>query len=427
MNTPVILFVDDEQGVINACQRALRKSGFELLLTTSTDEALELARTRELTVVVSDQRMPGMEGTELLEQIRKIQPDTVRMILTGYADITATVDAINRGEVFRFLAKPWDDAQLVAVLNRAVDQYNLVMENRRLNALTKSQNDELKLLNNELEIRVLERTQQVTDLSSRLRAMLNGSLKVFAQLMDVTSSSMGNHSRRVAEMSMLIAEELSLPDEMLRQIEAGSLLHDIGKLMLPDALLKKDPLHLTADERSMLQQHVLRGESILQAIPFFNDAALFVRHHHERMNGTGYPDRLQGDEIPLGARIIAVADAWDKHQNDKKAYSSRTSSDVLRMLRDRAGDQFDPGVVDALERSLERNRKAAHQLDSVVEVYADALRPGMVLATAIKTDAGAMLMPAETQLTPENISRLRRFYAHTMHGFQVYRTAAELV
>ncbi|MEZ6060786.1 MAG: response regulator [Planctomycetaceae bacterium] len=420
---PKILFVDDEPNIVRACKRVLRNTDSEVFITTTAGEALELAKEHEFAVVVSDQRMPGMEGTDLLEQIRRIQPDAVRIILTGYADMSAAVDAINRGAVYRFLMKPWDDEQLRSTISHAVAQFALIEENRRLHVLSEAQNEQLRELNEGLERRVAERTSQVIELSGRLDQTLKGALNVLAQLVEISSSTIGNHSRRVADLSLRIGRELSLCDDELRQLEAAALFHDIGKLHLPGAVLRKPRNQLSKEELATLQRHATDGEAIVKAIPFLDDAAAFVRHHHERFDGTGYPDRLSGNTIPLGARIIAVADAFDKQLNEKVTYRDRTVTSVIADVKRRAPEWYDPTIVAVLARCVGDSESAGCELERVLEVNADDLVPGMVLAQDLLTDSGALLLSRDTELSNESLRRLKSMTALSLKcGVKVYRT-----
>lgn len=428
MDNLKVLFVDDEPGIVRACYRVLRNTGVEVLTTVSAFEAVRLAETHEFAVVVSDQRMPEMEGVQLLEKIRELQPDSIRIILTGYADITAAVDAINRGAVYRFLNKPWDDEQLRSTIRLAVEQYQLLHENRRLLALTARQNEELRQLNESLEHRVVERTREVTELSERQEATLKGSLKILTQLMEVNSSTIGHHSRRVADLAVQIGEQMQLSRDEIRQLEVAALLHDVGKLMLPGHLVRKDRSRLTREERTILQQHAIRGEAIIHAIPFLDDAASYVRHHHEQVNGSGYPDQLRGQAIPLGARIIAVADAWDKQLNDRSTFHTQSAPEVLSWIRSHVNEAFDSSVVRALEAVFREGDVDDTVVEDIIEVNLADLRPGMILATDIRSDAGALLLPADAKLTAEGIRRLRHIEnVSLMNGVPVRRVADAMI
>jgi putative nucleotidyltransferase with HDIG domain len=423
MTNPAILLVDDEAGILRACKRVLRRDGYTIFTTTDTDEALQLAREHEFAVVISDQRMPVMQGTELLEQIRQIQPACVRIILTGYADISAAIDAINKGAVWRFLSKPWDDSQLKSTIAHAVEQFTLIEEHRRLQVLTEAQNEQLKELNEGLEQRVKDRTREVTELSGRLDETLKGSLSVLAQLMEINSATIGNHSRRVADLARRIGVQMGLDEDELRQLEVAGLLHDIGKLPLPGQILRKEKSRLSKDELKTLQSHVTEGEAIVRAIPYLDDAANFIRHHHERFNGSGYPDALSGNRIPLGARIVAVADAFDKRLNSKDGFSAQTVADVLAAIGRRANEWFDKEVVIALAQVTDESHSSDNSLEQFLEVNVNDLKPGMILAQEVLTDSGALLIANDSMLTLEHIARLRSNKSVTMlAGIRVLRS-----
>ena len=425
MSMTNVLFVDDEPNIVRAYKRVLRGCGLKVFTTTDTDEAISWAGEHEFAVVVSDQRMPDMEGTELLERIGRIQPDCVRIILTGYADITAAIDAINKGAVWRFLTKPWDDEQLRSTIKAAVQQFNLIEENRRLHVVAESQNERLRVLNEGLELRVEERTREVTELSQRIDETLKGALSVLAHLMEINSATIGNHSRRVADLAKDIGCRMGLKAEDLRQLEVAALLHDIGKLTLPDQILLKDRTRLTGDERRTLQSHTMEGEAIVRAIPYLDDAALFIRHHHERINGSGYPDALKANDIPLGARIVAVADAFDKRFNAKDDFTQQMAGDAVADIADRSNEWYDAGVVAALCDVISRSDESDLAIDHIVELSAEDLTAGMTLARDVLTDSGALLLSSETVLTEGAIARLRtNRSASLLTGIAIHRRRA---
>ncbi|MCA9062790.1 MAG: response regulator [Planctomycetaceae bacterium] len=417
-----LLFVDDEVNILRSVVRLLRQCEYTVMTASTGEEALALLHEHEFAAVISDQRMPGLEGTELLERVHRIQPAAVRMILTGYADIDAAMDAINRGAVYRFLTKPWDDEQFRLTIAHAVEQFRLVEQNRLLQVLTECQNEELRLLNEGLETRVQERTREVSELSSRLDATLRGALAVLAQLIESSSSTLGNHSRRVADTAVRMGKQLQMSDESMRQLEVAALLHDIGKLQLPPALLRSERNRLSEEEQILWKRHPADGEAIIRAIPNLEEASSCVRHHHERLNGSGYPDGLRGEQIPLGAQVVALADAFDKELNSRNAFTSRTSSEAISTLRRRANEWFDVHLLDVLEIVVNEQRDAGSHPDLVLEINADDLKPGMILAQEVRTDSGALLLSTETELTGDAIHRLRKFPSiATRSGIRVYR------
>src|SRR3990170_6289075 len=274
-------------------------------------EGLSVIEREKISLVLSDHRMPGMEGVEFLSEVRKKSPETIRLMLTGYADIRAVMNAINQGEVYRFITKPWDDEEIKLIVRGAIKHYDLVTENRELHALTRRQNLELKDLNNNLEEKVAERTREVEVLYKDLEQNFIDFVRVFMSLLELKSRHLGSHCKRVAALSRRLSEKLDLkPDEKL-DIEVASLLEDIGTLGFPEKMLRKKPSELDPVEKALLQQHPVLGQSSLQHIKKLLPVSLLIRHHHERYDGSGYPDNLRRERIPAGSRIIAIADYFD--------------------------------------------------------------------------------------------------------------------
>ena len=404
---PKVLFVDDEASILSSLQRLLRKENLDIRTTTSPEEALKFIAAEKFAAVISDHRMPEMEGTVLLEHVKKASPETIRIILTGYADLNATLDAINKGSVYRFLSKPWNDQELVMAVRQAVAQFDLLQENRRLHELTFAQNLELRDLNGSLEKKVEERTAETVRLHKDLEKSFLASVRALAGFTEMNSPHIGSHSRRVAARSKAMARLLGMNSIDTMQLEVASLLHDIGEIALSQEILKKPANQLKPGEIQIWQKHVLQGEGVLRLVPKFEKASKMIRHHHENYNGSGFPDKLKGDNIPLGARIIAVADAYDSALNSKVNFQFATPEKALAWLANRTALEFDPVVVDALAASL---KDEANSVESdEVEVSLADLREGMVLSRDIRTPLGALLLPRGTSLSSENLIRITSF------------------
>ncbi len=437
---PKVIFIDDEPHILKAFVRLFRKDDIEVFTTTSPAEVLELIQNETFDLIVSDQRMPEMEGTKLLEQVRTLSPNTVRIILTGYADKDAAIQAINQGSVYRFLTKPWDDDELRNEVKRAIDEYQLRQENRRLQELTQSQNNELRDLNLNLEWKVKERTEKVTLLNQQLKQGFIGSIRAMAQLGEMHSSDLGEHAKRVTVMTGQIAKQLGFDLDELFQINSAALLHDIGKIELPESLLSKPFDKLIPVEQRMVQNHVILGEKIAKMVPSLEKAAVLIRHHHERFNGTGYPDRLKGEEIPLGSRIISVADFYDHILNSRSNAHSKSPEAILETISRFSGTWFDPKVVSALQRYLlpeepesllvkylnqrgEVNSQPENQIQTAekqtlteevdMTVAQDiCMRPyelklGMTLSRDLFSNNGGLLLPRGTVLSQKHLENLK--------------------
>lgn len=418
MSLPKVLFVDDEANILQSVRRVMRKANVEVETTTSPEQAIEMAKETKFAVVVSDQRMPGMGGVEVLENIRGVSPDSVRVILTGYADVKAATDAINKGAVWRYLNKPWDDDDLRNCVRQGIDQFLLIQENRRLQELTQQQNEQLRDLNENLKQKVMERTWEVHRLNEQLESSFMGAVQAMARLGEMHSQDVGSHAKRVALLSRRMAKRLQYEGRDLMQVEVAATLHDIGKTMISPAILKKANEDLSSAEQHIFKEHPMHGESIIRMVPNNEEAALYVRHHHERFDGRGYPDGFAGEAIPLGARIIAVADAYDKHMTIS---TSATSSPAvaMRKVEDGSGAAFDPSVVSTL-RAVIREIEGRINPREEAQIGFEELAPGMVLSRDLKSPDGRLLAQADHPVDPVQLAALRHINAKQPISQAVY-------
>lgn len=398
-----IMFVDDEKGILQALRRFFLDEPYEILVSDSPLKALEMLENNEVAVVVSDQRMPVMEGTEFLEKVRERWPNTVRIILTAYADLEAAKGAINRGNVYRFINKPWDDVDLKTAVKNAIDLYTLESENRKLFALTKEQNDELRELNGSLEIKVEERTGEIKGLLDDIRRGFSQMIRAFTGLIELFDPALGGHSKRVAVLAMKIGEQARMETNELQLMEISALLHDIGLVGLPRSILEKDESVRSQFETALIRQHPGMGHATLAAVKGLKDVAEIVHAHHENFDGKGYPRGLQNKEIPLGARIIRVAEDFDCLIN-KDGMSRKMT---IEHLKKGAGREYDPRVVSNLLVALNLFNP---RTENAIAVSLDTLKPGMVLAQSIKTGRNRLLLAESTILKAIHIDRLLKFH-----------------
>jgi len=410
-----ILLVDDEVNVLNALQRALRPDGYRILTATSGTDALAILTHETVAAIISDQRMARLSGTEFLRQARLCQPDAVRIMLTAYADTEAIMDAINQSEVYRFITKPWDDGDLRLTLRRALDQFDLVMENRALMAQVQAQNAELAFMNQDLERRVAERTAEVQaqrdtlkTLYDRLDSYFMDTIRILAGLLELRDAYVGSHSKRVAAAARYVAERFGLQPHEVREIEIAATLHDIGKIGIPDMLLTKPEPQLTEAQKEAVQKHPQIGQALLMGIEELQPVARIIRHHHERFDGKGYPDQLSGQAIPLGARIIAVANAYDRAVYVRGGTARRNDPATVNALITRAGSDFDPQVVPHfIDYVITQLRQ--HWARPEVKVEVRSLQPGMILSRDLYSARGILLMASDSPLRLSHIERIRKF------------------
>ena len=400
-----ILCVDDEPNIVAALKRLFRGSGYQVITATSGAEALACLEQEPVDLVFSDMRMPGMSGAQLLEQIRQRWPHTTRVLLTGYSDINSTIAAINSGEVFRYITKPWDDGEVLAIARQVFERHALQHEKERLEALLKTKNQALTELNETLEEKVAERTHELVQLSQKLKKNYLASIKVFSNVLEWRGGHLSGHSRRVADLSRRTARAMDMVEADQQDTFIAGLMHDIGHISLSDALLAKPVPKLTEEETAQYRRHAMLGEQALMALDDMQAVGNIIRSHHERHDGLGYPDGLAGAMIPLSARIIAVAETYDDLQIGHLSSTPLTAADARSMIARGRGTQFDPEVVDVFLQVL---LEAVPRSEAPPRMLRTAqLRAGMVLARDLRSAEGAVLLAADHVLTPELIQRLK--------------------
>ena len=368
--THTVLFVDDEVNILKALQRLLRNEDMQVVCASRGQEALEMLERSPAQVVVTDQRMPEMSGVDLLSQVRQRHPDIVRMMLTGYTEMDIAVDAINQGEIYRLITKPWNDDELRATIRQAFDHADLKFEIKRLNQVTREQNFKLQDMNRNLEDKVRERTKQLAAKHQELRNAYVQTIGALGEAVDAKDSYTRGHSERVGVYASKIARQLGHPKEFIERVYIAGLLHDVGKIGVRDAVITK-PDRLTVEEYDEIKAHPEIGARILEPVEFLADVVPCVRHHHEWYDGSsrGYPDRLKAERIPLPSRIILVADTAEAMTSDRPYRKGMPLEAVYSELRKYSGTQFDPQCVDAMLRLLDREGDSFIRKDQKFDIY----------------------------------------------------------
>jgi response regulator RpfG family c-di-GMP phosphodiesterase len=330
-----LLFVDDEPFVLRALKRTFELEGFEVVTAHRPADALELLRNGPGFVVIgSDYRMPEMNGAEFLQRTRDLAPQSYRLLISAVEEFHAAVDSINRGEIYRFVPKPWDRDDLLAIVRGAVDDYHLRRNYQEMTALLHGKNAELSALNKNLEHRVVERTHDL--------------IEALVTALDQRGAE-AVHSRKVAAFCMRLGRELALPAADLAVLEQGALIHDVGKIGIPDSILLKNGT-LTPEEWTEMKRHPELGYRMLANIPFLDHPRRLVLMHHERFDGKGYPLGLAGEQIPLPARVLHLSEAYESMAGGRSFRAARPAADVRQEISRCAGTQFDPAVVSAFLR-----------------------------------------------------------------------------
>jgi len=405
-----LLCVDDEPNILSSLRRLFRQAGYQVAVANGGAEGLQALENEHFDLVISDMRMPEMDGAQFLAQVRTRWPETIRILLTGYADITSTVDAINKGQIFRYISKPWDDNDILLIIRHALERKELEREKARLEALTLRQNEELKELNASLEQKVQARTTELAGANEKLKNSFLTSIKVFANLIDLRESSLAGHSRRVADLARKIANKLELSPRDAQDVFVAGLLHDIGKIGLPDILLTRAVTQMTGEDLGQYRKHPVKGEQSLMALAELRGVAKLIRSHHERFDGQGYPDALAGLAIPIGARILALANDFDGLQIGIVAARRLNPEAAKKMIVDGRGKRYDPLVVDAfleITGSVEKERSNNNE----IAIPVSELKPGMALARDLVSRDGVLLLAADYLLDANLIRQIRDFEA----------------
>ena len=325
-----ILIVDDDDEVREMLHEIFQSNGYGCRLAANGREALETFEAERPPLTVTDMKMPVMDGLEFLKRAQAMDGDAVVLVVTGVGDVRTAVASLTSG-AFDFILKPVEPEHLLRAAERALERRQTLLHRRQQQAF--------------LERRVAETVQELESTVRRLDDTYRTTLEALGSALDTRDVGTQAHSRRVRGYSLAIARAHGVPEDRLRDIEHGVLLHDIGKIGIPDAILLK-PGPLTAAEWAIMRTHPEIGRQVIEKVPFLRGAVPIVYHHHERWDGTGYPQGLRGDAIPLGARIFSVADALDAMTFDRP-YSRAVPFDAARNeIRRCAGTQFDPAVVD---------------------------------------------------------------------------------
>ena len=436
-----ILLVDDESSIIKSLERIFRKENYKILTASGGKEGLELLNTLEepVSLIISDQRMPEMSGAQFLEKARKIFPDAGRYLLTGYSDMDAVIDAVNKGKIHRYLTKPWNDDELLVLIQQSLEQYELVLENRRLSELTSTQNKELNELNKNLEEKVNERTLEIRqknialkEANKQLEESFLDTIRLLSSLIETLNPELGRHMKQVARLARGVAEEYGLDREDLNQIEMAGMIHDIGMLGLPKTTLLKDEKDMGKAELKMYLQHPVIASIYLETVEKLDKVAEIVLYHHENFDGSGFPNGLKEDEIPLGSRIIgAVADycsiiyMWPKDIKyifyKAKKYFGPAIMDFNAMKPEKmiekiapkiillgAYRKYDISVVAKLIEIAKKEKLSEEKKKEDMWISYNELKEGMVLAQNIRLKDGRILLGKGMKVKKASIDSVQK-------------------
>ncbi len=396
-----VLVVDDEEIVLMALRETLHREGYDVTASGSPTAAVELLRKSAFSVIISDHRMPEMTGLEFLNQARQIQPEASRVLITAVLSLETVIGALNRGDIYRFLIKPWLREEFLVAIKDAQEHHALVIRNRQLQVATTAANTELRRVNEALARQLLDGEAQRRHLVDLNRSIVNGleeSVQLGVRVLEAFSPVLASRMARVNELCTAVAESLALGESDRQVLQIAAWLHDLGMVAVPRSVIRRWELSeagLDDGDRLLIEQHPIVGQQLVGTDPPFAAAGWTIRAHHERFDGHGYPDGLSGDGIPWLARLLAVVASW--------AHSRQSPEMTAHTLQASAGTVFDPEAVRAVVRLLPGRWVSPRER----EVLMSELLPGMVLARGIHSSGGILLVSEGNTLTDELIATLR--------------------
>ena len=327
-----VLVVDDEEPIRNALRKYLKQQQFEVYTAGSGEEALQQLRLHKVALMLSDIRMPGTSGVDLVPQALEIEPDLAILMLTAVNDATSAALCMQRGAM-DYLTKPIELADLGRAVQRALKRREMLLENRQLNQWLKEE--------------ISTRTAELQRERHRLERVSTATLEALVNALEAKDPYLRGHSARVADLSANIAAELQLPEDEVERVRMAGRLHDLGKIGTRESVVNKEG-PLTPEEFEHVKQHVIIGAQILAPLTHLGDVVSMVRSHHERWDGTGYPEGLRGEEIPMGGRVIAAAEIFDALTTSRPYQEKMTPEQAVGRLADLSGTVLDPRVFEAL-------------------------------------------------------------------------------
>ena len=396
-----VLLVDDDLDLLETLQEQLRCEGFDVKACSSPEAALAEIRTSDFAAIVSDQHMPNMTGLEFFGRVRELQPNASRVLITGVLALDTVVSAINQGEIFRFLAKPWSRAELLATIGNAVQRYRLLTDNARLRADTLDLNRQLVNANTQLLVKVeqlIEQKHQLDDAHSALNENFDHSLGLCYRIINTFNPLLGARTKATVELCRKMSQTADFTAEEKHVLMASAWLHDIGLVGVDRDILQKlltRRQDCIAEEWASIRQHPIYGQTMAAFVDRLNNVGATIRAHHERFDGTGYPDRLAGEMIPWTARCLAVAAAFVE--------TGLPADKAGEVIVAESGKAFDPDAV----RLFFKATKTSELPRQVRELMLNELRPGMHLARGIFSPAGLLLIPEGQELTTPTIAKIK--------------------
>lgn len=408
-----LLMVDDEPAILTSLKRLLFDFECEIRTAGSGKEALEMLKSAEADIIISDMRMAGMDGVEFLTEVANRWPDTERILLTGYADLESTIGAINKGRINFYLEKPWDDERLRRIVRKGIEISKAKYRASQLELQVQAQNERLQELNDSLEQQVLERTRELNDSNLKLQESLSlinknyqNTLQLFSSLIEQRLGKCIVSRSGLTSILKSLAVAFKLSEDESRNLVYAGILRNLGKIGFPDEIIKTPYGDLSVEQQRQYKSHISIAEGMMCCLPPLRKASTVLAQRQERFDGSGYPEELQGEDISLSGRILAVvADFVSLCQGLSSGYEYSLEQ-AMEKIEQGAGKLYDPAVVAQFKLAWpELAPHFSHAADSCVGL--DEIKPGMTLARDLVAANGSVLLAEGYVLDEEILVKLK--------------------
>ncbi len=401
-DNPKIIIVDDDKIILVALEETISKAGYDIVSTTSPLKALEYLDEQQFSVIISDQRMAEMTGLEFLGKAKQIQPDASRILITGVLNLNTIIDAVNKGEIFRFLAKPWIREELLATVQNAVQRYQLLSINHKLQEDTLKLNDRLTESNLDLQRKIKELSENQIALDRANKALTSNfehSLELCYRIVSAYHPLLGKETKVIVDLCQKMIESGYFSNEEQHILRASAWLNNIGLIGISRELFirsRQAPDTLAESEKAIIHNHPIYGQTLASFLDKLEDVGATIRAHHERWDGKGYPDGLSRLAIPKTARFLAV--------NVYFAECGLSRESAIEYILNQSGKAFDPEAV----RLFLKATRLVQLPRRVKEVLFSELESGMVLAKGLFSPTGLLLIPEGQELRDGTLEKIKR-------------------
>lgn len=401
-----LLVVDDEPSILRSIKRQLRPKGYHIYMANNAFEGLQIAKAEEIDVIISDMRMPEVDGAEFLKQTNEINPSIRKILLTGYADIESLIKAINQGNIDRYIQKPWDPEELESAIEQLLELKQLCEKNQILTKKLVVKNQELTTLNNELEQRVQQRTELLQRSYNSIKSYYSSSVELISSLLAKFDPLQNECCIEISALAKKMAMKLNMNDAEIQSVYFASLLSKVGLIGFSENLLNKSFESMTVSEKVEYKKYPLLGEMTLVSLKPLSKIAKIIGQHKENCDGSGYPQKLTGDKISLSAKILHIATDYYELIAGTLLNQALSSDEAIIYLKTHKNTYYDKQCVEVIESCIEKVLKQTPSID--MQVTENDLQPGMILAKPMFSKGGIKLLSKNHILTEENIRKIQQ-------------------